>query len=316
MRKIQSYILFFLFIFFVVTTIGYAQKEKMQALTKSNENYCKHPVWSPDGTKIAFTGSNYVGLWVMNSDGSDATKLSDQTAAGWGFEWSADSKSLLTRVAKYEGPRRYNAVKVFDISDGSSAQITDYKTFMPGLPHWADFDQKIILFSKKDVETFDSGKTIENFPENINRNYTCFLKRDKLAIMNNYSMSVTIIDPNEASGYLNPVISPDNTKIAYEVYGGNLFVANIDGSNPVDLGVGFYPQWSPDSKKIVYTYSQDNGHQFTLSDIYIVNLETKTKENITNTTELLEMHPSWSPDGTKIVFDEFNTGILYVTEVE
>ena len=33
-------------------------------------NHVGHPVWSPDGTRIAFTGNDFV-LWTMNADGSD-----------------------------------------------------------------------------------------------------------------------------------------------------------------------------------------------------------------------------------------------------
>ncbi|MGM9839699.1 MAG: TolB family protein, partial [Sodaliphilus sp.] len=29
------------------------------------------PVWSPDGSKIAVTGDNFIGIWVANADGSN-----------------------------------------------------------------------------------------------------------------------------------------------------------------------------------------------------------------------------------------------------
>jgi len=73
------------------------------------------PLWSPDGTRIAFTEANYHGLWIINPDGSDIKQISDEPAAGFGFEWSSDSKAILSRVAKYEDKYRYNAVRLFDL---------------------------------------------------------------------------------------------------------------------------------------------------------------------------------------------------------
>ena len=75
------------------------------------------------------------------------------------------------------------------------------------------------------------------------------------------------------------------------------------------------PHWSPDNKRLVYTISEDNGHQFTSSDIYIINIETMEKINITNSTEKLEMHPDWSPNGKYITFDESLSGMIYLLEL-
>ena len=52
-----------------------------------------------------------------------------------------------------------------------------------------------------------------------------------------------------------------------------MFVVNIDGSNLTDLGKGNRPKWSSDSKKIIYMITEDNGHEFTASDIYTINAD-------------------------------------------
>lgn len=62
-----------------------------------------HPVWSPDGKKIAFLSDKktlgfdpdqYVtyGLYVMNTDGSGVLKISD--SSGYYPSWSPDSKAI------------------------------------------------------------------------------------------------------------------------------------------------------------------------------------------------------------------------------
>src|SRR6185503_3003706 len=55
------------------------------------------PAWSPDGSKIAF-GSNRDGadteLYVMNADGSDPLKLTDDTLDDTMPTWSPDSQRI------------------------------------------------------------------------------------------------------------------------------------------------------------------------------------------------------------------------------
>ena len=284
-------------------------------LIGDSDNYYMHPVWSPDGSQIAFTESNYKGLWVMNAEGSDPKQISTETAAGWGFEWSADSKSILTRVARFEGPRRMNAVKYFDAVNGNAVQLTEYKSFMPGLPHWVDFDKNILIFNKKRPEKIETAKISEALSQSDFPQYICFLKGNKIAVYNNLSGEINSLDPLDGTGYLNPTISEDGSKIAFEVYGGNLHIMNLDGSDLIDLGIGYTPSWSPDSKRIIYSISEDDGYQFTSSDLFIFDLETMEKTNLTNSAERLEMRPNWSPDGKSIVFDESINGIIYLLEL-
>ncbi|MBD3289020.1 hypothetical protein GF337_09470, partial [candidate division KSB1 bacterium] len=78
-------------------------------LVGNDGNHYMQPRWSPDGSKIAMTSANYRGLWIINTNKTQTVQLSDERAAGFGFEWSRDSRSIVARVAKYDGVRRYDA---------------------------------------------------------------------------------------------------------------------------------------------------------------------------------------------------------------
>ncbi len=104
-----------------------------------------------------------------------------------------------------------------------------------------------------------------------------------------------------------PDISPDGTKIVYTDGGesGNIWVMNVDGTNPVQLttsGSEFYPSWSPDGNQILYTSTSDGD-----GDIYVMNADGSSKTNITNNGDG-EYGGSWSPDGSQIVFTSDREG--------
>jgi len=278
-------------------------------------SYFMHPLWSPAGSRIAFTGSRYQGLWVMNPDGSGVRQITDEPAAGYGFEWSSDSKAIVSRVAKYEGKYRYNALKVFDLEKDEARLLTDYRTLMPGLPHWADADEKVYMFARGKLEIFDSGKKATALQKQSATKQIHFLKDDHIAVGNIATKEYNVFEPVKGWRYINMVVSSDDSKVAFEVIGDDLYVMNIDGTGLVDLGEGHRPQWAPDSQRLVYMITEDDGHRYLSADIYSIKIDGSEKVRLTSTDDKLEMNPSWSPDGKNIAFDVMGEGAIYVIEL-
>ncbi|MGE5682815.1 MAG: TolB family protein [Bacillota bacterium] len=273
------------------------------------------PVWSPDGKYLAYTEANYKGIYVMDMKTREIKSITDEASAGYGIEWSSDSRSILSRVAKYQGVKRLNAVKVFDVETKKSRQLTDYRSMMPGIPHWGDRDQKVFLYSRGKLETYTSGKKASSLKKTSEASKINFMKDDHIATGNITTKAVKVLDPIKNAKYLNMTTSPDGSKIAFEVMGGNMYVMNSDGTGLVDLGAGFRPSWSPDSKHIAYMISKDDGHEYTSSDIYTIKYDGTEKRQITTTDDKLEMNPSWSPDGSRIAYDEYKEGSIYILEI-
>ncbi len=293
---------------------GWKTREAPRKLIGGEGRYFMNPRWSPDGAKLAFTETRYHGLWVMNSDGSGLRQVSEEDAAGYGFEWSSDSQALLSRVAKFENNKRYNAVKLFNLATNETKQLTDYRTFMPGLPHWSPANDKVYMFNRDQLEVFETGKPAPSAAATKIAAPVHFLKDGILALGNLADLQYKTFAPLAEQQYLNLVLAPDRGKIAFEVKGGNLHVMNVDGSGLIDLGPGNRPQWSPQSDYLVYMIAGDDGHQFLATDIYTIKCDGSEKANLTNTAEQLEMNPSWGV-GNRIAFDVMDEGEIYVIEL-
>lgn len=308
MRKIT---LIIVLIFYYVIN---AQSSSQILINGSPDNPVISPVFSPDGNKIAYTKAGYKGIWVFDFSNKSSKQITEEDAAGFAIKWSNDSKSILSRVAKYENTKRLNAVKVFDVDANESIQLTEYRTRMEYLPEWSDGDSKVIIPTKESYETYSSGKPKLLYKNNNEKNV--LLKYDRIITQDISSNEFQNIKPFEDAEYINLSLSPDRTKVLFKVVGGNMYVMNLDGTGLTDLGQGNQPRWSYDSKKIIYIIAEDNGDDYTASDIYLINADGTNKKNLTNTKDLIEMNPCLSPDGKTIVYDEYKSGKIYLTKFE
>lgn len=271
------------------------------------------PVWSPDGSAIMFTSSGYQGLWTANAQGNNITQITTEDA-GFGFQWSSDSKSVLTRVSQFQDRKRMQAIKIFHLEENREAtQVTDFRNSMPSLPTWAQFEQKVVLISDNKVESFDSGLNVDS-RQRVTSTEPMFyvLNQNSLAAGMIPENSVDNISPFEDATYLNLQVSPNGQKLAFEIYGGNMFVMNVDGSNLVDLGKANRPRWSPDGNYVIAQVAEDDGYDYQSSDLVVFSIDGNEQINLTSNSDLVAMNPSWSPDGQKIVFDEPKSGSIYV----
>jgi uncharacterized repeat protein (TIGR01451 family) len=255
---------------FVMNSNGTGQTDLTPGPDADNDQ----PVWSPDGTRIAFHALGAFGtsshqVFVMNADGTNPVNVSNYSGPGaFNSEpaWSPDG----TRIAFRND--RYGSGDIFSVKPDGTNLVRLTSTFAnDDRPVWSPDGQKILFLS-------DSGG-----PD--------------LNVMNADGTGLVRLTTDAASES-NYTWSPDGSKVVFEArVNGNsdIFVVNSNGSgaranlsNNSDGDDGS-PVWSPDGTHIAFTSDRDGNRE-----VYVMAADGSAQTNLTN-SPTMEDSPAWEP---------------------
>ena len=233
--------------------------------------YVFHPVWSPDGHRIAFDVQSSGGrmqIFVVNEDGTGMTQLTDDP--GWNYlpAWSSDG-SRIAFVSTRDGND-----EIYVMNADGSAQMRLTQSPNEDLePSWAPAGDRIAFASNR------GGS-------------------NQIYVMNADGTAVTQLTDGPRGFNSAPAWSPDGARIAFagDLDGSGLYTMKPDGTDIVrlthDWNVGsLEPAWSPDGTSIVYTTSVDVSSDVGL---FILNLETGSRQAVPGAFGGV-FSPSWQP---------------------
>jgi hypothetical protein len=316
------------------------------------------PQWSLDGEKISFLRDGWMCL--ANADGEgEIQKLFEIPKTAYRYHWLDSTEFLFqeTEQLREEDGRLLEITnRLRGISlDGTKRVIVEGKqdlnspfffsapVFMPDgtvgyyqiPPGKRIFETELAVFKvikqgrlpadsalkqMRAVE-YDRSKTGEYLDRSIWLESVDRTIRKKVAQCNYCSF---------------PELSPDGKKILVfcgarcascilDLTGNITCVGKEDQVNRSDSAEwGMFPpvpKWSPDSKKIAYSYAKSkilSEHDFEIveSDIYIENIDGTARIQVTNTSTEAETGPVWSPDGTKIACTTHKTSKILVIKLK
>ena len=241
------------------------------------------PVWSPDGSKIAAAGPNYTGIYVFEADGSHARQLTDAQGAGYKMAWSENGAEVIGRTNVREGMRVLHEIKAWNVATGKN-RVVAQKARTNATP--GSFKSTNSIYKTMVEQAGDATATIPA------------LARFKGQVV------------------INPALSPDGSKIAFQIPGRCMWLVNADGSCLKELGKGSHPVWMPDSKTIIFTVVEDDGNNFTASTVFSMDINSQKAEVLVASNNLIPLTPAVSPDGSKMIFENAKDASLYIVNLK
>jgi len=279
--------------------------KSIEEVTQPDQGEFFHPVVSPKG-QLLFTGSGYVGLYLMDNSGKIKT-ISEAAGAGYEPVFSTDGDYVYYRPYKYEGMKKLSSLIKKSISGNDErVLIKDERDFTSARRL---FNGNVAVSKNSNIHIADGSQTIN---KTSSPSLAAFIEKGKIALYKNNEKK--ILTPLGEGYYLWPAISPDGSKLLFTKAGKGTFISNLDGQILVELGYANAPRWSPDGKWVVFMRDLDDGHQVIESDIFIISTDGKTTIAITETDGIKEVYPFWGVKN-EIVFGS-GKGIIYKALLE
>lgn len=266
------------------------------------------PVWSPDASMLAVSSPGNDEIIVYKFDNEEVKTIAKATGIGFGFQWSADASAILTRETRFENRRNQHAVLLIDVINASQKHLTDFLPNMPDLPVFVGND---VIY--KENESFKTISGVLSSTLKVNDSKSIHFENNELKIYSSSGSQVIRTPFNQP--LLNETLSPNGQYAAFEVYGGNCYIMNLNTLTLIDLGTGNRPSFSPNSDYVVFMVTEDDGHAYTRSELVAVHIPSGTRSRLTDDFEPLAMNPAWSPKGNQIAFDSPETGMIYILTV-
>jgi len=288
------------------------------------------PVWSPDGTKIAFISSyryrtTYIrDIYIMNADGSNQIQLTDNTTSSSPSDLSFSPDGTKIAFVDRIDFREYS-ICVMNVDGSNRITLTDASRNFCWSP-----DGSMIAFVGGDSENEEiytvapDGSDLKNITNDPASDAGMSFSPDGNKIMftsdrgiDNELADIFVmnLDGSDVTRLTNTTLnetrarlSPDGTKIIYErmewegssriISTFEMFIMDADGSNQRQLtDFDVYDQysdglfWSPDGSKIVYELN---------NDIWVMNADGSNTLQLTEYGAIGQF--DWSSDGSKIAF--------------
>jgi Tol biopolymer transport system component len=290
----------------------------------------REPVYSHDGTKIAFSsdrgdplGSNY-NIWVLDLKTGVFKQLTTNPAEDYMPSWSPDDKEIAFASTR-DGGRGLWAVTVAEAKERkvlTAAGHVDAPSWGPGgqIVYHSDAERgsrleidgklltgaenafafRVSWASPTDFYYVSDGK-IRKRSVNGGDALTLDFKATLVVTPTLYThkRDFDSTAPRQAVGIVRPVISPDGTKVAFAAV-GDIYVMPL-GGKPENITKDKYldtdPAWSPDGSQLVYSSDKGGG----LLQLWVRDMKTGRDRQLTHLTTQPQ-GAAWSPDGKKIAF--------------
>lgn len=258
------------------------------------------PVDTPYG--IVVTDDRCSAIYLVNNN--TTKKLISAPGCGRYFTVSAAGNRVGFKIITENG---FQTPAVLDLSSGTLTRLHEPVERAGQVSFSQDgkvaftIGTELFVSNQGSVTRYDLGEYANLTPISPDAGHAVYNDgQDKLWTLDLQTREKTCIT-DQRRGYCRPAWSPDSRLIVYSTMNGELLVHQLSDGMTFEIGPGWDPHWSADSKYIIYHREETDGHQMVNSDIYLDRFDGRESRRLTFTRDRMEMDASFISD-SRVIF--------------
>lgn len=258
------------------------------------------PVLSPDGSKMAYTAADFTGLKVYDFTTGRSQTISFASGAGFDPVFSADGTALYYRPQTVIDGLKHRSLTEYNLDQKSERQL---------IAPTRDLKRPAAITGGMAV--FAGSKLFKSVGAHITGLYVYSVAQEGTIVVCDGRQS-RVLRPygSQVRSYLWTTLSPDGTRIATYAIGKGVVILDLNGKVLAELGDFDAPVWY-DNDFIAAARTTDDGHQYTSSQVVLLDCDSHRVHNLTDPDEM-GMNPSAAAG--KIVYNTPD-GKLFMLEL-
>ena len=294
------------------------QHQKIQSVTVTkkinlndpDQGFFYYPRFTPDGTKIILTSSNYRGLSYYDLSTKRIIFLNDMPGAGLDFCFSSDNMAIFFKSDTLQNRRRYYNIFRQDLRSQDIYKLN--KQSIQKVRGLARNDKNVLIYWVDNRAIGIDLNSGESVPATTSKpQYS--LQGDKFIVLQNEAYNKYTPFPNQNLIWIESI--PLSSHILIYVVGHGLYNFNPEDTSSTPIGDFRAARCSPDARLLAYMRDEDDGHRIIGSDIFVATMDDQRTFAVTDTKDEIEMYPEWAPDGQNLVFHT-ESGVIKLVSLQ
>lgn len=286
----------------IFPAVNAQETQPVNAYLAEDKGYFTNP--TPCSKGILLTDNYRSKIWLLSN--GQLTEVAASAGCGNYFNVGTDGHTLAYKRISAEGMQ---SPVLIDLSTGTVTVLHE-ATILCGQPQ--QVGNTTVYSIGNEISITQSGKTKllqAGYYTNIIRiapdehGLVCNDEHDRIVRWNLATDEATIISPENFACFF-PQWSPDSKKILYTTSGNQMMIFDGTTGQTFSLGYGLNPQWAPTSDAIVFHRIESQNEKILNSDLWISTVDGGLQKPLTTTAAICEMDASFISNG-EIVYHTY-----------